>query len=153
MRFGDLSNKPSPTVVIDIDGLVIQDYFRPKETLIRKINRNIRQSFLTQEQQAVGEVNCYKLNEGIYPILERLFYGDVGVYFFAHRPWYFKEPLEELFNPLLYNHLIVGGVKEREGLLSRRYIQLYYFRKPEHGSFLSKSKERYIEHYKEINLW
>jgi len=153
MRFGDLSNYASPTIVIDIDGLIIKETQASRNWLSQFVDTFKRSVSLQETFLAKTEVKKYKLNEDIYPLLENLFYKDVGIYFFAHRPFHFQEFLEDKLEPLLYNGLYVGGIKEREALLRRRHIHLYYYRKPEHASILSKDKERRIDHYRDIDLW
>jgi len=152
VKYGDIDNKPSPAVVVDIDGLVIMEPNIEKVGYLRRLLERVKSpSLLLNKVKA--EVDQYTLIDRIYPVLEGLFFNDITVYLFAHRPSVFKEPLEEKLEPFIYSSLFVGGIKERESLLSRRYVHLYYYKKAEHSSILYKNKERWIQAYNEIDLW
>jgi hypothetical protein len=145
MLGGNISNQPAPVVVIDIDKLIIE---KPEKS-ISKFGSIISRMVSNAEI----EVEQYKVNTDIYPLLENIYYNyDAAIYFFAHRPHFYREPLERKLDELLYNRLYIGGIKEREALLKRRNVIAYYYATPEHGSILSKSKEHYIEHWNEISL-
>lgn len=141
MERGDISNKPAPAIVIDIDNIIVE---APKITISEKFGKRFDMSKM--------EVDFYKVNDKIYPLLERLFYRDISIYLFAHRPSWYKEALEEKLEDLLFTRLYVGGIAKREALLRRQNVHWYYYNLPEHGSILSKEKERRVEKWNQISL-
>jgi hypothetical protein len=141
MLNGDIDNKLSPAIVIDIDNLIIQ-----------KSNEKIPFYVVGKQNRINYEVEHYEVSEDIYPLLEYLFYKDISIYFFAHREEFYREQLEKLLNDLPYTRLYLGGKVKRENLLKRKHIHWYFYNDPEHASMLSKNKERWIQHWSEISL-
>lgn len=140
MEGGDISNKPAPAIVIDIDGIIID------------VPRFRFRGFGKHFNPAKLEVDLYTVNDKVYPLLENIFYQDIAIYLFAHRPDRYKKALEDKLGDFIYTRLFVGGIREREALLKRRNVHRYYYHLPEHASFLSKSKEKRVEKWNEIIL-
>lgn len=90
--------------------------------------------------------------ERVFPILERFIYLDILVYLFAHRDKSQFKGIEEKLDDYPYNKLVIGGIKEREALLRRKDVHLYYYKKPEHSSILGKHKEIRVGDYSGISL-
>lgn len=142
---GDIDNKPSPAVVIDIDGLIVD---APKTSALSRFAK----LFIGDLKAIEIEVDSYTLHTELYPLLESLFYQDISIYFFAHRPHNYKPALLKLLEEFPYTRLYVGGIKEREALLRSRHVHWYFYSTPEHGSMLSKDKEKFIKHWSDISL-
>jgi hypothetical protein len=141
MLKGDISNQLSPAVVIDIDGIIIEEFkFDEKHGLFKR------------KPSIKKEVEGYKVIFEVYPILENMFYNDISIYLFAHRNSDFKPLLEEKFEELIYTKLYVGGIRERETLLNKRHVHWYYYKDPAHVSLLSKHKECWVQKWNELTL-
>ena len=141
MEKGELSNKMAPAIVIDIDELIIE--IPEDKSITDRVNMvaNKLGETLSIERLSRMEVNSYRVKRGVYDILESLFYQDIMIYLFAHRPDSYRDGLERLLSDLPYTRLYVGDKRDREEILGRRHIKYYYYKVPEHSSTDNKKKE------------
>jgi|GEM_PF-6789245 len=153
MEKGQISNKPSPAIVFDIDGILIEQldtgFF---DRLHSKMPDIVSKPF--DKVKMLNEIRKYELIEQSADFIQKLFFMDYRIILFAHRNQVYYEELVDYFeeNHVLFNEIIVGGQKERERILSQDHVHYYYYSHPFHYSTSNKEKERHIDSWQELTV-
>lgn len=146
MYKGDISNKVSPSILVDIDGLIIGEH---KEG---KFGEVLEKSKVFKTPLINNKVKNYIINEEAFHLFENLIYKDIVVNLFAHRNRNYYIPLMRLLEDYPFNNLYVGGAFERERVLRWRSVHYYYFKLPQHAATFNKKKSRNIDTIAQISL-
>jgi len=131
MLGGDISNELAPTIVIDLDNLVI-----------------------LSESKLFGFAKSLRVNKKSVPVLDTIMYRGIGVYLVGHgydekEQAVIQGKLDDVDFP--YTKLsFMKDNKEKEMLLSRRHIHFYFYNNPLHASVENKRKEKWVQHVGEI---
>jgi len=125
MRGGDISNELAPTIVFDIDGLIV-----------------------FTEKKFFGLAQTVKLNPTAVRICEHHMRMGRMIYLLAHgRTEKEVEELEQLLDDydFPYTKLFpISEPQERESILGRHFVHNYFYSDKLHGSTDNKRKEKQI---------
>ncbi len=131
MLGGDISNELAPTIVIDLENLVI-----------------------LSESRMFGFAKSLKINKKAIPVLDAIMYRGVGIYLIAQgydekEMSIIRDKLDDIDFP--YTKLsFMEDNTEKELLLSRRHVHFYFYNNPLHASVENKRKEKWVQHVGEI---